>query len=382
MAARSIFCNAMKKRGHLPIPVVFFLISLFVFISGGCAGAVVPYGGKAPETVRVLISEGRKELLIAGSGASGGVRLEYGDGGRVMLNAERAEPPLRFYPDGEFIYVEKRPYRGMVEVGADGEGLFVVNEVPLESYIAGIIVGEISPRWHIEAVKAQAVIARTYAIFQKQKRSNPLYDLTSTHIDQVYLGAQDEDPASRRAVEETEGEALFYDGVPALTVYHSNGGGTTEDSGDVWGSDYPYLRSIESGYDRTSASFLWELSLHSFAIEAMLKKAGYEVEGPEFIKVTERTKTGRAKRLVIKDGEGAVLTLSGEELRRALGYSTLRSTLFDVEKNGEEFVFRGKGSGHGVGLSQWGAKGMAEEGYGYREILRHYYPGTEVRRLY
>ncbi|MBI5560577.1 MAG: SpoIID/LytB domain-containing protein [Deltaproteobacteria bacterium] len=372
----------MRKKGRrLSLAVLFFIV-----LFGGCASGGIIAGGKESPDMRVLILKGKTDLLIKGSSASSEMRFEYGGDGRVTLNAKETTLPLRYTPEDEFIYVEERPYRGIIEVREDERegsiGLMVINEVPLEPYIAGIINSEISSMWPAEAVKAQAVIARTYAVHQRDARANPLFDLTSTLMDQVYTGAGGEDEASLHAVKETEGEVLTYDGMPALTVYHSNGGGVTEDCKEVWGADYPYLRGVKSAYDRTSAGYLWELSLSSSSLGGIFKKAGYEVDRIEALKVTERTKTGRVKKLVIKGSGGNALTLTGVEFRKALGYSALRSTLFEVEKRGDEFVFSGRGSGHGVGLSQWGAKGMAEDGYGYKEILRHYYPGTELRRVY
>ncbi len=361
---------------------VCLLISLVFF---GCAAPGPSRQDKAAgreEMIRVLVLKGTEEIEIRGAEGAGHIRVRHLGGNAVTLNGEKASLPLRFSPSAEFIYIGKRPYRGVLEIYADEDGLVVIDEMPLEDYLVGIINNEISSKWPIDAIKAQAVVARTYAIYKKRKREGSLYDLTATHMDQVYTGAAVEDAASMLAVMETSGEVLFYDGAPALTVYHSNAGGMTESSKHVWSIDYPYLRAVKSRHDKGAPNFRWELSLSARAIGDMLAGAGYGIGIPRSIKIKEKTPTGRVKALVIRDGQGGELTLSGEELRKVLGYGMLKSTLFRVKKRGSTFTFRGRGSGHGVGLSQWGAKGMAEEGYSYRKILKHYYSGTFIRKIY
>ncbi|MBI5598202.1 MAG: SpoIID/LytB domain-containing protein [Deltaproteobacteria bacterium] len=386
------------------------LVLLFLFSGGGaltgCAVSAVPPQARQPfstanqpsptarrpsaqpyaETVRVLVLTNEDFIRIEGAKIEGvkdgGAANIEARGGGMALNGEPVGGPRRFYPTDEFVYIGDKPFRGVIEVRADKDGLMVINEIPLESYIAGIINNEISSRWPVDAIKAQAVIARTYSLYQKAKRNGAAFDLTGTHMDQVYTGAGAEDAAALRAVKETVGEVLFHDGSPALTVYHSNAGGMTEASRDVWGSDYPYLRALNSKYDSVAPSYSWELSLSAAKMQEIFKKAGYSIDEPEAIEPREVTSTGRVKSLFVKDIFGRRLDLTGEDMRKVIGYSTLRSTLFKVEKRGDEFVFRGRGSGHGVGLSQWGAKGMADAGYGYREILKYYYPGTVLRRVY
>jgi stage II sporulation protein D len=206
--------------------------------------------------------------------------------------------------------------------------------------------------------------------------------MTGTHIDQVYTGAAVEDRASFSAVKKTLGEVLLYKGSPALTLYHSNAGGVTELAKNVWGANEPYLRSVKSRHDKGAPNFKWELALSKANLGEKLRAAGYEIGKPVSIKVRKKTKTGRIRLLSIKDKSGIVITMKGEDLRRALGYASLRSTLFRVAQRRKGFVFKGRGSGHGVGLSQWGAKGMADSGASYKRILRHYYAGTTLKKIY
>lgn len=341
------------------------------------------------ELIRVLVITGAEQLEIEGASGHGPLSIRPASGGQggqgdeLIVNGEVLSAPVFFIPEKDFIYVNSTPYRGTLEVATGyGGKLSVIDELPLESYLVGLINSEISSKWPEEAIKTQAVVARTYAIYQKQARSGSAFHLTNTNMDQVYGGAQGEDIAALIAVKETAGEILSYRGEPALALYHSNAGGRTEAAKDVWVADYPYLRAVTSPYDRGAPNFNWEFAASGSTLKGLLTRAGYTIGEPVRITVAQRSPTKRVKKILIKDGSGHTLTLSGENLRKALGYAILRSTLFKVEKTSTGFLFKGRGSGHGVGLSQWGAKGMAARGYSYRQILGHFYPGTGLMKAY
>lgn len=367
------------------VPLLLFACAADVADVRGPVGDVA---GRAEgvELIRVLVVAGAEELEIEGTSAGEPLSIRLVSGTEVIVNGTVLKPPLKFFPEKEFVYVNKTPYRGSVEViyletGGLGR-LAVVDELSIELYVTGLINSEISSKWPVEAIKAQAVSARTYALFKKRRQTGAPFHLTNTNLDQVYTGADAEDTAALRAVMDTAGEILFYAGEPALTLYHSNAGGKTEAAKDVWGSHYPYLKAVKSPYDGGVPSFSWELSLSAGKLKEAMGKAGYELSEPVGISVKKRSPTGRVKSVVIREASGGGLVLTGEALRKALGYAILRSTLFTVEKTAGGFVFKGRGSGHGVGLSQWGAKGMAESGFNYREILRHFYPGTTLVKIY
>lgn len=363
----------MRKRSR-------FFVLLLLFFIGGCIRAVPGSAGDG-DRIRVLVLNGAESVSVRGVG-SGAVLDIRRDGGGVAING-RAEPlPLRFEPEGEYIYINNRPYRGSVEVLPNGDGLMVIDELPLEDYLVGIINNEISSKWPEESIKAQAVIARTYAIYVRAKKNDTPYDIEGSVLGQVYSGAAAEDGAAMKAVAATAGEILTYGGEPALTVYHSNAGGMTASSKDVWRSDYPYLRPVGSPYDEHAPRYSWNFSIDVKTLGDRLRDAGFDVGEPEAIEPAVVTDSGRVKSVAIRERGGRKVLLTGENLRKAVGYGKLRSTLFEVRKDGNAFFFSGRGSGHGVGLSQWGAKGMAGDGYTYREILRHYYPGTEIEKVY
>lgn len=354
-----------------------FLITLLAFL----LAASVCHAGSSPRSIRVLVLKGEPSLSVKGAGESV-VEIKAEGGASASVNGKKAVTPLKLSAAEEFLYVNGRPYRGNIVVSAEPGGLSAVNELELESYINGVINNEISSKWPVEAVKAQAVVARTYAMYQMNNHPDSQYDIEGTVMGQVYAGAASEDPAAQKAVSETAGEILTFAGEPALTVYHSNAGGITDSSRDIWSEYYPYLLSVTSPFDKEAPRYTWEFVLPGGSLKALLSGAGYEIGEPMEIKCDERTGAGRVKSLVISGSSGKGVRMRGEDLRKIVGYSYLRSSLFSVEKKGGLFVFTGRGSGHGVGMSQWGAKGMAEGGFSYSEILRHYYRGTVLKKVY
>jgi stage II sporulation protein D len=346
-------------------------------------------GDSTHERIRVLVQRGDKTLHIKGS-TMGTIDVRADKDGNLIINEKGiVKDALRLKPkpnSNGIIYVNKKPYRGIIEIRPAWDGLLVIDDILLEEYLVGLINKEISSKWPVESIKAQAVIARTYALYKKAERAKKAtsvdYDLTGTNLHQVYGGATGEDKAARGAVWKTRGEVLMYKGGLALTVYHSNAGGITEASKDVWGSDFSYLRSVKSPYDKGSRSYSWSLSLSGKELGEKLRGAGFDLGVIKKIKIKKTSRTGRVKSLLIKDTRGGKAVIKGEDLRKAIGYATLRSTLFEVKNKRKSFKFTGFGSGHGVGLSQWGAKGMADAGKSYEKILKHYYKGTKIKRAY
>ncbi|MBI5885352.1 MAG: SpoIID/LytB domain-containing protein [Deltaproteobacteria bacterium] len=361
----------MTNRSMINLAGVFILAVMLA----GCAGTTTDVRGlEGGRPIKVLVLNGASELTI--SGRRDTLRIERSGSG-ISVNGRQTSLPVVYRPSEELINLNNRPYRGALIVDEGKGGLMVVNELPLEAYIAGIINNEVSSKWPRQAVMAQAVIARTYALYMK-KRATGAYDIEGTTMGQVYTGTAAEDAAATAAVSATEGLILAYDGKPALTVYHSNAGGMTEDSDAVWSSAYPYLRSVASPYDASAPRYAWDYAVSAAVFKAALDRAGYRLEEPVSVAAQSVTPSGRAKSVIIKDAQGGSVVISGEDLRKLLGYANIKSTIFKAERSSGDFVFTGRGNGHGVGLSQWGAKGMADAGYSYEDILRHYYPGAEL----
>ncbi|HMK44712.1 MAG TPA: SpoIID/LytB domain-containing protein [Dissulfurispiraceae bacterium] len=267
-------------------------------------------------------------------------------------------------------------YSGLVEIWRGKGGLYVINELPLEEYVKGVVAGEVGRLWDAEALKAQAVAARTYVLSQKKEQTGVgklRYDLTSTVLHQVYKGG-DIPETTAAAVEDTRGEILVYDGKPITAFYHSTSGGATEDAKEVFGKDYPYLRSVDANSE-LSPFFLWQKQI---PLKELEKASG--VPGLLDLSVDSYTASGRIRFFSAIIANGSV-KVPAAELRKNLGWDRLPSTLVtNVLRDGELIIIEGRGYGHGVGMCQWCALQMAKDGKTYRDILAHFYPGTTLQQ--
>lgn len=365
---------------------VRFLLTIILF-----AGLLPRFAESAAvqsETIRVAVSRGKESIRVGGYG----ITVSTGDGRPVELAApftiKREKSGISsgqlrlnslIISSPGVIQINGKGYRGTIEVVAAARGLLVIDEIQLEDYLVGLINCEISSQWPIEAVKAQVVIARSFALYQKASRKNMAYHLESTVYDQVYDGCDIEDTRAARAVEETAGEVLTFEGSVIPAFFHSSCGGHTEASENVWSMKLPYLRGVECTYCMSSPSVIWEQTIPRSKIESILGSAGYRVRGLKEIRPISRNRSGRITSLELVSGEGRT-TIQTVTFRKLMGYGVIRSTGFEVKLTDEGFTFIGVGYGHGVGLCQWGAKRRAEEGFSYREILSYYYPGTRISK--
>jgi len=267
--------------------------------------------------------------------------------------------------------------------------------VPLEKYLVGVVAAEMPAEFPPEALKAQVVAARSYALKKMQgdlkREGHPGAHVCTDHNHcQAWLSVEEMKKRWGRkapeylkkitqAVLDTRGIVLTYQGKLIEPVYHSTSSGRTENSEDVWQVKIPYLRSTASPWDKYSPKFRQEISMPLEEVDRKLGTSLSAVPAGTFsqsspVQILEHTHTGRAKAVEI-DGR----VFSARELREKLG---LPSTDFSCRINGGEIIFITRGYGHGVGMSQYGAKGMAEEGYTYEEILKHYYTGVSLSRAY
>ncbi|WP_095510985.1 SpoIID/LytB domain-containing protein [Rubrivirga marina] len=269
-----------------------------------------------------------------------------------------------------------RVYPGDLSARIAGGQMELVNHAPLEPYVASVVQAEFgfaSP----EGAKAQAILARTYAL--RRVGSHATYDLDDDTSAQVYKGSGVTRDVSLRAALDTQGEVLMYRGELADAYYFSSSGGHTADNDLVWDGDpVPYLRGVPDPYDSAAPDHSWRTSASRTAVlDALSRQYGGRVEG---IEILRRSRSGRVLDIELIGGSRRI---TGVQFRNAVnavaGARTVRSTRFDVSVEGDQYVFRGSGYGHGVGMSQYGALGQARAGRTYREILAYYFVGTEVR---
>ncbi len=255
-----------------------------------------------------------------------------------------------------------------IKLKVDGK----VQTLPMETYIEGVISSELPKSWPLEVLKAQAIAARTYAVWQKYQKEH----LESSVMDQVYHGPDRVHDNARKAVRETAGQILTYDSKPAHTYFHASCGGHTASSAEVFGGSEPYLKTVECPYCRTSPVYRWKFEIPRKDLD---KKLGAKISELEF---TGETESSRVKGVRFKS-KPALKDMKGNDLRAKVGYDKLRSTLITKHSLGwRNAEFQGRGHGHGVGMCQWGALEMAKRGKSAEEILEFYYPGTQLQKLY
>ena len=253
-------------------------------------------------------------------------------------------------------------------------------DVSFEEYIKGVLAGEMPASFELEALRAQAVAARSYVLVQMNKNKNNDYDVVNTVDNQVYLtdevlkkkwkdDYEKKIEKIQKAVVSTNGEYLTYNNEVAETLFFSTSVGKTENSEEVFSAKVPYLRSVSSVWDESSPVFT---DTSTFSLTDFYSKLGLDYNNDLRIDVLAKTSTGRVKKIKINGYD-----FDGKDVASKLG---LRSNFFEILKNNDKVTINTKGYGHGVGMSQYGAEGMAKEGYTYDKILKHYYIGTEIKK--
>ena len=251
-------------------------------------------------------------------------------------------------------------------------------EIPFEEYIKGVVAAEMPTNFEIEALKAQAVASRSYALYHM---NNGEYDVTNTTSNQVYLSDNElkekwkEEYTKKinkikKSIIETKGEYLTYNNETANAMFFSTSVGKTENSEEVFVSKVPYLKSVSSKWDESSPVFTDTFIMQ---LKDFYNKLDLPYNENLNIQILEKTSTGRVKKIKINSRE-----FTGRDVASKL---KIRSNYFQIIKNENNITINTKGFGHGVGMSQYGANGMAKEGYNYKEILKHYYEGTKIKKL-
>ena len=472
----------MNNHAKRTIPLIIFLFMIIL--------TAIAFSAQNDPVITVLVAQGKTDITIS---STGGLKAQLGTksysvssqevltllpSGKKMIWEEKQllSSSIRITTQGKgFLVVNDRPYRGSFLVKNEKGSLDLLNLVSLDDYIRGTIKLEISPRWPEEAVKAQIITARTYAVKNLSRHRDEGYDFCASSHCQVYGGVNAEDPITNKMVDATRGLILTYQNQPAGVCFHSESGGRTDSAQNVWGKSVPYLISVDSPWEGDSPHARWELELSGSEMTTALQKAGFIQGDIVQIRVQPDSQDQRVKDCIIQT-TFKQYRIPASRLRQAIGYDRLPSTFFEcipnshpvsspaptptqepiptpfiqldsndagsepgykdmldkdwnlddimtflhlrqrerqqskmvkdtdhsisnpmeidendeistnnntpqvVDISGLTYLFRGRGYGHGVGLSQWGARGMAMEGYTYQDILLHYFPGCEIKK--
>lgn len=356
--------------------------------------------------------------------------------GKVLFiydSSQRAYNFRAFLDKGgnDIISVNGKRYRGEIIIRryADSD-MTIINRLGLDEYLYGVLPKEMSGNWPIEALKAQAVAARNYGVANINKHAEHGFDVCNSIHSQVYGGYDVEKPRCNSAVDETNGKILTYNGKIVSAFFHSNSGGHTENSENIWSLYLPYIRGVDDEFSIGAPNSTWTKIYTPAQIQNILSSNGMSIDNITNIYAKEYSENGRVLSLKIEDSSNNEITLLKEKTRALFGYYHIKSMQFDLttdidlfirgihedsmEKkslnrlsilsadgvsstepgktynvyNGDKYIatcgvpskyiFTGKGWGHGLGMSQWGAKKMAELGYTYEDILKHYYTGTII----
>ena len=305
----------------------------------------------------------RMELVRA---APAGIEVDV-DGVRAIGFRLTSDRPLR---------INGREYPAPIDVMRNGEGVALVNELLLEDYLPGVLRAETGEKFPREALRAQAIVARTYAAYQRLISANKPYHIVASTAHQQYVGRVAATSPVWDAVRETAGQVLLWEGDLFPAFYHTESGGYTEDPRTVFAArNMPALKPVVCPFSSGSPHYFWNLDVRLADLGESLRRGGVDVGQVRRVAVAERTPSLRAAMVSVTGTRGSV-QIRGNDFRRMLGYDSFKSTLFAIAIDGDVARFAGRGYGHGVGMCQWGAKGMAERGHSARQILEFYYPGT------
>ena len=401
----------MRLLGKLNFRIWILPVLTLLFLAGCAVRTTVRHGYYPPlsaspdqakrlANARILLAQDREYAEVACAGWVGvedlgrhlpDQRLHLTSQARILVQNRALVLDRQFFPSdrlrlvpepGQYLQVNGVHYRGALEVSVTGpnETLQLVNVLGVEDYLKGVVPNEMQFAWPLEALKAQAVAARTFTYSRMAAQSEANYDLEAGANSQVYRGQDSERGSTDQAVDETRGLVAVFRGRFISAFYHANCGGHTADVAQVWGGDAPYLSGVECSFCSQGPHYAWTLELPLGEVAEALSRHGQPGGSVRDLRVLGRGADGRVTQVEIGRGAGPV-TVKGAAFRMLIGPDRVRSTNFEVQALGSVARLRGHGWGHGVGLCQEGAGGMARSGYGCEEILRHYYPGIELRRL-
>ncbi|MCK5093966.1 MAG: SpoIID/LytB domain-containing protein [Spirochaetes bacterium] len=343
-----------------------------------------------PVTILVVIGKSIEEinlqsdnavLLNAGKSTKLPTRsvIEVNDG-YIIVNGKHYTTPVYFQSPNK-MRINGKEYFGSILI----QDRFIINILPVEEYLKGVLSSEVAENWPVEALKAQAVVSRTFAYRKILNNKDTLYDVDDTTMYQKF-DYSEINSRINSAILDTNGIIILYQNEPIEAFFHSNSGGVTENCRDIFQKDLPYLRSIPDPYSSKNQDTFWTFSMTGKEIKAALKgiiMQEYESLVLRDIRIYKKTGSRRAGEFLLIFEKNQRQVIKGNTFRLAVDPKSLKSLLIhnihrERRKGGYIFTFSGRGYGHGVGLSQLGAKRMAEQGFSYRDIIVYYYRGTRL----
>ncbi|MCK4851615.1 MAG: SpoIID/LytB domain-containing protein [Candidatus Omnitrophica bacterium] len=394
MVQRLRECIIAKKRAVWAAAAIIagFCVFYLFFRSAG------PFRGRAgqPFIVRIRVVHNAEKIRLSADApcrvrdaATGGLlgdgiemKASAGispyEGGIKLDDTEFPAGRLRVsVPGGEALTLDGTAYRGEMDIIRTRGGLDAVNRVELEDYLKGVLPCEVNHLWPFAALKAQAIVSRTFAVSQVLLRRRRDYDMTDDTFFQVYGGKTSEKWRTTLAVEKTKNKVLEYNGRIFPAYFHSCCGGHTEDASRLWNEGIPPLKGVRCAWCRWSPYFRWQARVPARVMIRKFKDAGYDIRRVDDIRPGARDISGRLEYLRIRSGN-KWFEIKGSDFSRLIGSRVIRSTNLRIKKYPFFYYFSGYGWGHGVGMCQWGAFGLALRWWSAERIVKHYYPGSRI----
>lgn len=380
----------------MKIKKIFLAVNLGLFFAWAPAFC---YAQNAVQTIRVkifadaqvfnvvikgdyVVKEGKSDRIL-NYGKKFRAKIAGYKGGILLAGRYLAANNLFLKPNNpnEPIEVNGRRFKGGLEVIKRSSGLLsIINYLDLEDYVKGISVRETSHYWPIEALKAEVVIFRTFALYRMEQFKNKEWDVTDDVFSQVYGGVESERYRITEAVDQTKGEVLYFDQKILPSFYHSTCAGATEDASVLWNIDLPPLKGVACSFCKDSPHFNWKTVISKEKIRGLWEKQGQKIGAIKEVVIAGRDKSGRAINLDVVTDEKDI-EIAAKDFRNLIGPDIIKSTNFKINANNGDLIFEGLGWGHGAGLCQWGAYFMAKYGSDYLKILDFYYPGSNLTKL-
>lgn len=298
----------------------------------------------------------------------------------VIIGEEQYQYPV-FITGQNKVLINGTHYYGDLEL----IDAYVINKIPLEEYLKGVLSSEMADSWPIEALKTQAVVSRTYAFNRLIKNKNEIFDIEDTESHQKFVYVEN-NARVNEAIDETQGIVVLFQGDPIEAFFHSSSGGITENCSDIFQQDLPYLQSIPDPYSMMNDQGSWTFALSEQEIKgSLIGELGNRIDSLTLkdVEISGKTESGRVKEFVLTFEGNKKIKIKGNTFRIALDSTRFKSLLIqeiqsELVNNEYVYTFFGKGYGHGVGLSQWGARMMAEQGFSFKQIIAFYYRGTQL----
>lgn len=360
-----------------------------MILLNSCTQYIMPITGMNIE-VRVLLAKKHtlklfpqdSYILTIGNKSaitSGNLNVQYTSKGLKINNINFAVNSLDVQ-GLKFFQIDNKIYRGRFTIYKENGQLQLVNKLHLEEYLLSVIPSEIYSSWSKEALKAQAVASRTYALYEimkNRRQKHKHFDLYADTRSQMYDGIKTETPQTTKAVLATAGQVLTYHGTLIKAYYSSSIGGKSANGSEI-GDNKPYLQSVNAPAILEFPAYYWVAKIPLKKLQKYLKTKG----SIKSIKISERTLSGRIKKIQIQDNFGDAKIFNGEQFRSKIGQTTMKSTLAGIQVNNAMLTIKGRGYGHGVGMGQWEAQNFAQRGKTYTQILSYFYQGTKISEIY